>query len=220
MAQDDSSDVEGCDPQYSGLTFSAICSLLPRDYLLMGVLRDILTRHFSNANWIEHPALRHLIWREAEDAAILIETVYRWRPQDTESRPGVLIRCNDFQNQRIGAFGEAYQGQPADSEGNQHFCTYWVGSFTVLAIAESGAQAMYLGTECQRELTEFGPEVERSLNLFKWHVMSRGAPFKVREAKNNWAVPVTIGMAYEERWILRNQAPRLRGLSLSKISGC
>ena len=50
------------EPLYLGTKISSVCSLLPRPLILTGFLRDVLIRHFSAADFIEQPELRHLIW--------------------------------------------------------------------------------------------------------------------------------------------------------------
>ena len=139
-------------PTYLGSFFSSFCSLLGRPQLMTGIFRDILMRHFYSAGHIEDPNLRQLVWRPGETTDILIESVYRWRPELTEHRPGVLIKRNAMQNERRG-IGDRHQGQVTDMYGHEHYATFWVGSHTLFCIGGSGAQAELLGTEVQRELT-------------------------------------------------------------------
>ena len=105
----------------------------------------------------------------------------------------------------------------ADKEGNDHYVTFWKGSHTLFCIGGTGAQAEILATEVQRELTEFGPELVRTLGLMRFQVTEIGAVGELEEAQENFVVPVTVGYAYEERWITRIQGPRLNTVSLSLI---
>jgi len=205
--------------QVLGKTFSAMCSLLGRPLIMTGIFRDLLLRHFSSSSYIEEPDLRHLIWRGDERTNILIESVYRWRPELTEKRAGVLIKRNAYQNQRRG-IGDRRQGAPADRYGHDKFVTYWVGSHTLFCVGGSGAQAELLGTEVQREITQFGPAVAAVTGLLRLQVTQVGAVAELEEAQENWVVPVTVGYAYEERWTLRPQAPRLSRVSLSLLTDC
>ena len=74
-----------------------------------------------------------------------------------------------------------------------------------------------LATEVQRELTGFGPVILKSLGLHRFQVTEVGAIAELEEATENFVVPVTVGYAYEQRWLIKRQAPTLRTISLSTI---
>lgn len=216
MSSDSSSSAADSLPtQFLGVSLSALCSLLPRFTMLTGIYRDVLTRHFQEG-YIEDADLRHLLWSEQERTAILIESVTRWRPGLTEKRPAVIVKRNTFQNQRRG-IGDLRQGPSSDGYGNDHYVTFWIGSHTLFCIGGSGPQAELLAAEVQRELTEFGPELRKRLSLLRWQVTEIGPVAELEEAQENFAVPVTVATAYEERWIIRKQVPRLNRISLSML---
>ena len=205
------------EPLYLGTKISSVCSLMPRPIVLTGFLRDVLIRHFADVNSIEDPALRHLVWSNTMGASnILIESVHRWLPQYTEQRPGVIIKRNAYQNRRIG-IGNKHQGPPADKRGDPHYSTMWVGSHTLFCIGGTGAQAEVLATEVQRELTEFAQHYARQMHLHRFQVVEVGAVGELEEATENFVVPVTVGYAYMENWVVSQQAPTLHHVSLSLI---
>lgn len=205
--------------QFIGTDVSSLCSLLGRPIILTGIFRDILARHFARPEYIEEPDLKHLIWNNTETSEILIESIHRWRPELTERRPGVIVKRNAYQNIRTG-IGDRRQGPPADSDGNAHYATFWTGSHTLFCIGGTGAQAELLGTEVQRELTEFGPEIARALDFKRFQVLQVGAVAELEEAQENLVVPVTVGYTYDERWVIRPQAARLKSVSMSMIFDC
>jgi hypothetical protein len=203
-------------PTFLGLTLSSMQSLLGRPQLLTGIFRDVLMRHFYSVGNIEEPDLRELVWKEGETTSILIESVHRWRPELTEHRPAVLIKRNTLQNMRRG-IGDRQQGNPVDAFGDEHYATFWVGSHTMFCLGGSGAQAELLGTEVQRELTEFGPAIRQALDILRVQVMQMGAVTGLEEARENWVVPVTVGYGYSEQWRLTQIAPKLNAVSLSLL---
>lgn len=216
MGNDDA-ETQTPEPQFIGTIGSAVCSLMARPLIMTGLFRDILLRHFAAASHIEHPDLRHLIWnRTLGESNILIESVHRWRPHLTEQRPACLIKRNSYRNQKVG-IGDRRQGPPADIYGNAHYVTFWVGSHTIFCVGGTGAQAELLGTEVQRELTEFGPLIRRTMQLHRFQVVEVGEIGELEEATENFVVPVTAGYAYEERWVLEQQAPTLHSISLSLV---
>jgi hypothetical protein len=203
-------------PQYYGLDLSSMCSLYSSAQILTGVFRDWLSRHFADPGNIEVPDLRHLVWRNEARQNILIESVWRWDPTKTGHRPAILIKRNAYQNRRMG-IGDKRQGPPADSLGNVHYETFWEGSHTLFCIGGNGAQAELLATEVQRELHEYGPLVAAELGLYRFAVTEVGAAQKLEESTENLVVPVTAGYVFAERWIIRQQAPRLKRVSVSYI---
>lgn len=183
-----------------------------------GLLRDRLIRHFHQQETIEQPELKHLIWQNnIATSKILIESVYRWKPQDTESRPAILIKRNAYQNFRAGV-GDRHQGPPADRRGDPHYTTFWLGSHTLFCVGGTGAQAELLTSEVVRELSQFGPLVRKELRLHQFRVMEVGEISKLEEAEENFVSPVTVGYAYADNWTLLQQAPPLRIVSLSLIT--
>ena len=185
---------------------------------MTGIFRDILMRHFASADHVEEPDLKKLLWKPGQDTGILIESATRWRPELTQFRPGVILKRNAYANVRRG-IDDRRQGT-LDKSGDEHYATFWTGSHTLFCIARTGAQVELLATEVQRELGQFGPAIREVLQLLKLRVTQIGAVAKLEESQENWAVPVTVGYAYEEKWVIRRDAPRLKQLSLSLINEC
>lgn len=197
-------------------TLSSLCVKLGRPFVMTGLIRDILTRKFSVADNIEENELKGLLWLPGSATNILIESAHRWVPAHVEKRPAVIIKRNTYQNTRRG-IGDQRQGPHVDAEGQRHFTTYWIGSHTLFCIGGSGAQAEILGSEVQRELTEFGPVIREKMGLMQFQVLQIGAIARLEEAQENFAVPLTVGWAFEERWVLRQEAPLLKHISLTML---
>ncbi len=202
--------------QWAGMSFDALCQLRPRPILMDGLFRDYMTKHFSQPGLIEEPDLRELIWKPNDTTGIVIEVVQKWDPTKSNRRPAIVIKRNSYKNRKVG-IGNRLQMQPGDREGQPHFSTFWVGSHTLFALGGTGAQANLLGTEIQRELTQFANELIRDLGLEQLDVMEVGPLSLVKEATDTYAVPIVVTYAYNERWTVRLQAPRLRRISLSRI---
>ena len=132
-----------------------------------------------------------------------------------EKRPAVILKRNTYQNQRI-AIDDRHQPTRRD-QGDRHYSTLWLGSHSLFCIGGSGAQVELLATEVQRELTEFGPLIREKMQLHRFSVIEVGAIAELEEATENFVVPVNVGYAYQERWVLRQQAPVLKHISLSMI---
>lgn len=205
-------------PQFVGYTPSSICSLLNRPVIMTGLFRDIIIKHFQ-ADRVEDPALRDLIWREGRDTGILVESIHRWTPGMTEKRPGVVIKRHAYRNRRVG-INDQNNGNPINRDGNTTYETFWLGAHTLFCLGEEGAQAEVLSTEVQRELTQFGPAIRKSMGLNRFQVTEVGAIAQLAEAARTFVVPVTVAYAYSERWTLIEQATRLKRISLRLVSEC
>lgn len=200
--------------QFVGPNPSSLCSLPPSSTLLTGILRDILTRQFVSANYLSEPQLKQLLWSSGENTDILIEASYRWRPETTEKRPAIIIHRNALQNERRGAGNVRQSGS---MYGDERFTTFWTGSHTLFCIGGTGTQAEILADEVQRHLTEFSLPIAKAVRLIRFSVLQKGPVSLLEESKENLVVPVTVGYSYEESWIVRQQAPTLSNIPLTKI---
>ena len=108
-------------------------------------------------------------------------------------------------------------GGTVDEYGDPHYEIFWVGSHTLFCIGGTGAEAEILATEVQRQLTQFAPVIQRSLGLMRLRAAQLNEISRLEEAPENFLVPVTFSVAYAERWTIKQQAPRLRGISLTKL---
>jgi hypothetical protein len=197
--------------QQVGISFSSLQSLLPRPQLIIGFLRDYLSRHFQEGH-IESPELQKLIWGNHERTDILIESSTRWLPESTGRRPAVIIHANDSTNVRHGI---ANKHEGMTSEGRVRYTTGWSGSSTLFCIGETGAQAAVLANEVQKQLTEYEDQIRRHLCILRFQVMSLGAVAELEEYAQNFVCPVTVAYHYEESWESGPEAPRLSKISIS-----
>ncbi len=206
-------------PRFAGVNLAQLWSYLPNGRLLTGMLRDHFSRHFTaEAAGAVHPQLSHLLWSETDRGNILIESSLRWRPTMVEVRPAIIIKRNAQTNTRMGV-GDRLQGNASDRQGNAHFATYWVGSHTLFCIG-GGEQAEVLSIEVQAELTQFGPQIQEFTGLKRWQVTEIGAVGILEEHHESFVVPVTVGYAYEEKWAIRQEAPRLNAIELATVTKC
>lgn len=179
---------------------------------ITGLCRDLMIRHFQPGQ-VETPDLRRFLWSEGDATGILIESIHRWRGNLVEKRPAIVVKRNAYRNLRLGVGDRV----GLNERGMEQFATYWLGSHTLFCLHGSGAGADILATEVQRELTQFGPAIVRSLGLLKWAVTEVGAISEIEEAKESFVVPVTVGWCYEERWTLNLESLKLRKIPLTVL---
>ena len=196
---------------------SSLCERGWQPLLITGFLRDLLIRHFGEATNIEQPDLRQYLWQDSEKSGILIEGVYKWVGGQTGKRPAVLLKRNSYAvmeyalNNFLGVAGGDLQ--------TQNYGVFWVGSHSLFCLHGTGASVELLATEVQRALTAFSPVIRQYLGLKKFMVTEVGAIGEVEEAKEHYAVPITVGWCFEERWALQQESLPLRRLTLSGLLG-
>lgn len=197
-------------PQINDNQYSSVCTLGWRPLLLTGFILEWMRHHFSAAGQIEDSDLVNTLWKADNTTNILIDSVTRWNPSLTEKRPGLLVKRNDINVESMLIDDKALaQIDPVQ------YCTFFKGSHTIFCITKEGAEAEKLGTEVYREISQFAPVVRRILNFQKLKLQSVGAVFKIEEAKETFAVPITLMYAFQEIWQINSCAPKLKQINLS-----
>lgn len=204
----------GRTPQERGLSWSAFCSLGWQPLMITGLCRDLLVRHFGDPASIASPDLKSFVWTPTERTGILIETITRWTGTMVGMRPAVIIKQNARRNVRY-AIGNRLTG--TDERGMQRYETVWIGSHTLFCLHGSGAGADILATEVEQEMTDFGPQLTRSLGLLKWAVTEVGAVQEIEESREGFVAPVTVAWAYSRAWTIDEETPKLKKIAISSL---
>ena len=217
-------------PQYIDPEPSALCSIGRPPLVMTGALLWILRRHFANANYIQDSMLKQFIWnRTSTDSQIMIEAITKWPgapTQTMQSRPAIYVKRNTYSRVKLGIGDRYMQGgkSAVDNLGllsdttldsGAAFEVIVAGSHTVFCIGGTGAEAESVGTEVFFELLEFTPLIRRDLDLNKFQVMEMGGVSKLEESKEHWVVPVVVTYMFNHTWTLKEDAPKLKGISLT-----
>ena len=216
--------------QYIDPEPSALCSIGRPPLVMTGALLWILRRHFATANYIVDPDLSKFLWTpDSTTSQLMIEPVTKWHgapTQTLQSRPAVLVKRNTYSRIKLG-IGDRHMsgGKPVvdnlDEVGDNavdagvKFEVIIAGSHTVFCIGNTGAEAEAVGTEVFFELLEFTPLIRRDLGLNKFQVMEIGGLNKLEESNEHWVVPVTVTYMFNHVWELNEDAPKLKGVTLT-----
>lgn len=181
--------------------------------LITGLFRDLLTRHFAAAESMEDEALRSLVWTPtATTTKIVIEANTRWTPQLAGSRPSIIIKRNDHQRQKLSIGDREFVGAPQMVE---RYTAMWSGSHTLFALAQEAAMSEYIAFEAANQIDQFCPILRRAFRFHQLQVSAVGAPSKVKESHEHWAVPISVTYSYERPWTLASERPALRSVQLT-----
>jgi hypothetical protein len=197
---------------------SSLCSYGPRPLLLTGILRLLLTDHFSSAANFEHDQLAlyqaERVWTADESTtAIRIEDALTWTPEISGLKPAIIIKQNDYDVLHLG-LADVSGTTP---QGFTEHTVLWKGSHTLFCLSKEGAEAVILGQEVGRYLLHFGNVFRKEFKLHSWKVMQMGAPAKIKELPGKFGVPVTVSICYEDSWILHQHTPLLKTLAVGDV---
>lgn len=194
-----------------------MCERNWQPHMISGLLADILRHHFRPGS-IEHPALVDAQWLSDATTGVVVTTLYNWTEKVAGKRPQVLIVRNSYRNinptLRSGAGVQSFKGVTRHA-------TFWVGSHTLFAINSRRLAADILAAEVQREIGQFADVLTKpsTLGLAAAAVTEVGAQVELEEAKTAYAVPVTFGWAFQERWQVQQIEPILRRVTVSTMMG-
>jgi hypothetical protein len=195
-------------PQSHIATVDQWCMLGERPHLVTGYLRQHFAVHFSDSALREHKQLRSLIWQEGDITGILVEDILRWKPENTEQRPAILIARGDYRFIKRGINSEMQGGE------RNFFAKTLRGSHTIFGVSSKPYEAELLGAEISREVAQWGPRIRQELDLMQWEPMDLGKLFKIKEANDQWAVPVSIALELEMKWKYLIHEPFLKTIRL------
>jgi len=195
-------------------SLSSLCSLMPRPQLVTGIVVSWLRQHFSQTPNIEDPKLEKTLWAaDISKTGIVIDSVYRWQPALTESRPGVFIKRGPWRVLRLGIDDRKMGSMPIS--GNRHYLTAYQGSHSIFCIAGAPAEAEILAAEVFRELVQFGPLFRQTFKFLKFQVTDVGEVSLLEEARENFVVPITLAYAADDAWEIAPRVPILKHVRLS-----
>lgn len=183
-----------CDIQLDLSNLSDLCTLMPRRLLVTGILIQVLRRKFSKKVGITNPLLHATLWSdEISDTKIVIDSVFKWNPAQTETRPGIFIKPGAWRVQSMGI-------EDRKMPGGHGFNSITVGSHTVFCVAGESAEVEILSTEVYKDLMMFSSTIRRMFGFLRFKVADIGEPAILEEATENFVVPITVSYGVQDIW--------------------
>lgn len=176
--------------------------------IITGILVQLLRQFFSSRDQILNPVLKDNVWSpDLNSTGILIESVTKLKIEDLERRPAILVKRNAHKAmQNMIAYGEEAADLKRPGEG----ITYnqvWVGSSTIFGIGRNAAEAEVLAEEASGSLRQYAPLIRGDFSFLRFSVLEIGPAGKLQESQEHFAVPVTFGYGYWERWTVAQESP-------------
>ncbi len=190
-----------------------VCDVKSRLRLTTSLFRQLLIAQFSPLNELASESLKSRGWIWNADprlTQVVIEVFSAWEPELTGTRPGLIIKRQDWQRKRLGLNDEAYR----TLDGAVHFANDWMGSHTIFCLAGKDGECEELATEVYEFLNQFAPAIRSDFGFKSYAVASIGKLAKLKEANQQFGVPIDVGYVLEEAWQLKQEAALLRRMDM------
>lgn len=199
-------------PEVRFVHHSSLCSFGHSQLTMSGILRQVLLQHFVDPDQIISASLRRSLehngaWREGTNTGIYIESLARWRPELTESRPAIVLKEGDWEWKRLG-IGD-HMGTDSLT-GQQDFGGCWAGTHTLFVLGNEGAETQILAWEVSKTLLWYARQIARDFDLRRFVPVSTGALAALKESTENYVVPVNVAYVVDETWWIQEDSPRLK----------
>lgn len=206
---------EGSSPESRPGCISSLCSYGLTPLVVTGAFRHVLTHHFSDPRNILNATIRQRImregvWRDDDQTGIVIDSLFRWRPELSAKKLALLLKESEWQWQKIGIGNRA---EVDVRTGRQTYGGYWAGAHTIFALAMEGAEALALATEVMKCFLMFQDEIIPSMGLQTLTPVSIGAVSALKESRETYVVPVTVAYMAPDFWYTQPEAPRFKRLT-------
>ncbi len=206
----------------STIDVSYLCDNGWQPLLITGFIRDLLIRQWADPNNIISPEMKQYVWREQVGSGILIESVYRYRPDLVQKRPAIMVKRNAFKDMPLGLgggfiFGGGLAAYETEKGAISRHATVFVGSHTLFCIHGTGASTEILAAEVLGHLIACMWPIRQNLGLRNFSVTEIGAIQELEESTENYVIPITVGWAYEHAWELRQESLPVQGFSFTGV---
>lgn len=183
--------------------FAAVAASQPIWMRMTEVLVRWLRYHFSAASRIEYPFLVNRVWVDNETSPIMIDSLARWNPNQSQERPAILVdRLNQETDVQHRVLGEQYQGiRPGNYTG------YMVGHHVVHCLGGRDGETEYLASEVWREIKRFGHIARQYLCLARFlpeQILKRKQLSD--EHREHYATSIVLSYNYTESFRTYNVA--------------
>lgn len=204
-----------------------------RPHTITGYIISFLRQKFQEHNNINDPYLRKPaieyrpddLQNERITTGILIDTSYKWKPENAQQRPAIIVKRGSYDldpRTSIGSKRHAVTNlvgsvnqNVAGTLGDEQFHNFISGSHAILCISKEGAASEALGVEIWNDFMDFEALLRRDLRLSRFRVGSLPETGKLRESQELWVTPVVISYTYQVETIVYGQSPLIKSIDLT-----
>ena len=218
-------------PQLAVEPASSLCASGITPFILTGIIVRLLQYHFSDPNNIVRESLHYLRWyRDCEESIVddngyklhrlHVDVSYQLDLARAEQRPGIFVKRENVKTRRIGVEkGDSVTTHIKERIGSfqgkihQKILT---GNFSIICLADSGAEADLLGEEVFDRMLFFAPLIEDDIRIGQLQVESLS---DVKEnnsgANKSYYTVVRLNWATHRRWAIVAESPILKRVRMT-----
>jgi len=206
---------------------SSLCSTGPSPFILSGILRRLLQTHFSDPDNIANPLLKNVTWSEHSceadendgevQSTISIEAGYADMDLgDIESYPAVRVVRGDVKIGGISIDDKSIDGYDENGQFEGPLYTQlFTGSHSVICIGNTGAESDSIASEVLFRLLHYMKVIKKEFQLSLLNIPGMGKVQKVPKGKDAFQVTITVNWVWMHRWIVSEETPLLKRLSMN-----
>lgn len=187
--------------------------LTHKSYLFTGTAVKLIRKWYSNAQTLPS-SLEARVWTSSSaTTGLRIESRDAIRGHDWEARPALIVRENSLQSHRMG-IGEGRLALYKPDLASWHN-TMYIGSHTVLCCSAVEAESRLLALETQQLFQRFQHHIRHGMCMLRLRINDVGQTKFLKEARQIFATPFTIGYAFDEPYTVFPIAPRIRFVDIN-----
>lgn len=184
--------------------------------MITGVLVQLITQHFSCADWIIKPELREYVWTPDVSTRKIFVYGFASYVASTQSNklPAIVYRDMGQQGQRV-AIGDQFYNDKSRPEANG-YARFWRGSHRLMCIGQTDGEASLLASELAQWFTEFQPWITSALPFHDFQVVSRSGEQPFEQLGGRVGVALNLSYTYLWAWELVPDGPPLKAITITK----
>jgi len=191
-----------------GIENSSISKTGLKPHILTGVFLQICRALFSDPEAISEDALKRYIWHpDPKLSRILIEAMYRWKTEDVQARPSVIVKRGAWRIEKLGLGDNFLGGTPETGFDEAEHMTSGVGTHVISCLGTTGLEAELVGTEVYQAFLGFSKVIREQFCLGQFNVSEVGPVGRFEESSTHFVVPITLTYKFFIRWDLLRQTP-------------
>jgi hypothetical protein len=179
-----------------------------KPHILTGVFLQVCRAIFSDPESISEEGLKRYIWHpDSKISRIQIESMYRWKTEDVQARPAVIVKRGAWRIEKQGIGDNTLGGTPLTGYDEAEHLTGIAGTHSIFCLGTTGLEAELVGTEVYQAFLGFSKLIREQFCLGQFNVSEIGTVSRFEESHVHFVVPVTLAYRFFVRWELLRQTP-------------
>lgn len=198
---------------------SSIQSTGPLPRILTGAFVQLARHVFSAPEHIENDLMKGYLWNDNPKLSkILIESAYKWKPEDIQQRPAVMVKRNPLQFIKLGIGNRVHNRVAETGFEEDQYIVGAEGSHAMVCLGTTGTEAESVAEEIWKTFLSFSEVIRQQLCLAAFMVSEIGPVSILEEWKQHFAVQVMLAYKIQYQWSVTRRTPEWARVSVELIN--